>query len=133
MAQSVKQLTLDLGSGLDLTVCGIEPCTEFCTECGACLGFSLSLSLCSPQLTLSCRKLSYPTSLKAGPGGVDGLGLQGGPPTVKLLVLLLLCNLALIKVAGELSVGELPSTGPLRKEPLGKEIRFHKEIVWPCI
>ena len=29
---------------------------------------------------------------------VDGSGLHGGPPTVKLLVLLLLCNLALIKV-----------------------------------
>ena len=64
---------------------------------------------------------------------VDGSGLQGSPPTVKLLVLPLLCNLALIKVPGELSVGELPSTGPLGKEPLGKEIRFRKEIVRPYI
>ena len=52
---------------------------------------------------------------------VDGSGLQGGQPTVKLLVLPLLCNLALIKVPGELSVGELTSTGPLGKELLGKE------------
>ena len=51
---------------------------------------------------------------------VDGSGLQGGSPTVKLLVLPLLCNLALIKVPGELSVGELPSAGPLGKEPLGE-------------
>ena len=64
---------------------------------------------------------------------VDRSGLQGGAPTVKLLVLPILCNLALIKVPGGLSVGELPSTDPLGKEPLGKEIRFRKEIVWPYI
>ena len=52
---------------------------------------------------------------------VDGSGLQGSPPTVKLLVLLLLCNLALIKVPGELSVGELPWTAPWEKNYWGKK------------
>ena len=52
---------------------------------------------------------------------VDASGLQGSPTTVKLLVLPLLCSLALIKVPGELSVEELPLTGPRGKEPLGKE------------
>ena len=56
----------------------------------------------------------------AGPGG-GRIGTVGHPPTAKLLIFPLLCNLALIKVPGELSVGELPSTGPLGKEPLGKE------------
>ena len=47
---------------------------------------------------------------------------------MKPLVLLLLGNLAL-KLPGVLSVGELPSTDPLGKEPLGKKIRFHKNCV----
>ena len=72
----------------------------------------------------------------------DGSGLQGGPLTVKLLVLLLLCNVALalvrsaplpMKVPGDLLVGELPTTGPLGKEPLGKERRFCREIRRPYI
>ena len=46
---------------------------------------------------------------------------------MKLLLLLLLGNLAL-KLPGVLSVGELASTGPLGKEPLGKKIRFHKKL-----
>ena len=50
---------------------------------------------------------------------VDGSGLQGGPQSVKLLVLPLLGNSAL-KLPGVLSVGELPSTGPLGKEPSGE-------------
>ena len=73
---------------------------------------------------------------------MDGLGLHGGPLKVKLLVLLLLCNVALalvgaatlpMKVPGDLSVGELPTTGPPGKEPLGKEIRFRREIMRPYI
>ena len=51
MAQSVKCPTLDFGSGHDLTVRGMEPRVE---QCGTCLGFSLSLSLCpSPAHALS--------------------------------------------------------------------------------
>ena len=55
---------------------------------------------------------------------------------MKLLGLLLLCNLALalvraaplpVKAPGDLSVGELPTTGPLGKEPLGKERRFARK------
>ena len=73
---------------------------------------------------------------------VDGSGPQGGPPTVKLLILLLFCNVALalvraaplpMKVAGDLSVGELPTTSPLGKEPLGKEVRVCRKIMWPYI
>ena len=49
MAQSVKRLTLDTGSGHNLTVCGIEP--------HAVLGSSVSLSLCpSPTRTQSLSK-----------------------------------------------------------------------------
>ena len=86
------------------------------------------------------------TQLSNQPDGraqaVDGLGLHGSPLKVKLLVLLLLCNLALalvkaaplpMKVPGDLSVGELPTTGPPGKEPLGKEIRFRREIMQPYI
>ena len=43
MAQSVKHLTLDFGSGPDLTVLGESP--AFGSMHGAWLGFSLSLSL----------------------------------------------------------------------------------------
>ena len=68
---------------------------------------------------------------------VDGSGLHGGPPKVKLLVLLLLCNLALalvgaaplpMKVPEEFSVGELPMTGSPGMEPSGKERRVRREI-----
>ena len=31
MAQTVKRLTLDSGSGPDLMVCGFEPCVGLCT------------------------------------------------------------------------------------------------------
>ena len=45
VAQLVKCLTLDLGSGHDLTVCELKPHIGLCTdssEPGACFGFSLS-------------------------------------------------------------------------------------------
>ena len=54
VAQSVKHLTLDRGSGPDLTVRGIEPRIRLCTdnsEPGACFGFCVSLSLSSPPPT----------------------------------------------------------------------------------
>ena len=47
VAQLVKHVTLDFGSGHDLMVCGIEPSLWLCSECGACLGFSLP-TLCAP-------------------------------------------------------------------------------------
>ena len=59
---------------------------------------------------------------------VEGLVTARRPPTVKLLVLPLVGNLALIKVLGVLSVGELPSAGPLGKEPLGKKIRLGEKL-----
>ena len=45
-AQSVRQPTLDFDSGHDLTVCGIEPCLELCTDNTEPAWDSLSLSLC---------------------------------------------------------------------------------------
>ena len=45
MAQSVKGLTLDFGSGHDLTVGEFEPHIGLHAECGTCLGFSLSLRI----------------------------------------------------------------------------------------
>ena len=44
-AQSVKCLTLDLGSGHDLTVCEIEPCVRFCADSMEPAWNSLSLFL----------------------------------------------------------------------------------------
>ena len=48
MAQSVKHLTLDFGSGHDLTVPEIEPCIRLCADSSepAWDSLSLSLSLC---------------------------------------------------------------------------------------
>ena len=53
VAQSVKHQNLDFSSGHDLTIHGFEP--HIC-QCGAFLGFSLSLSLCpSPARSLSLK------------------------------------------------------------------------------
>ena len=59
VAQSVKRLTLDFGSGHDLTVRGFKPCMGLCADSAeACLGFSLSLSLCSsPTHSLSLSQI----------------------------------------------------------------------------
>ena len=54
MAQSVKGLTLDFGSGHDLTVCGIEPCIRFCAESAEPASDSLSPSLSEPPLHGVC-------------------------------------------------------------------------------
>ena len=47
VAQSVGCLTLDFGSGHDLTVCAFESHISLCTQC---LGFFLSLSLSAPPV-----------------------------------------------------------------------------------
>ena len=78
---------------------------------------------------------------------VDGSGLHGGPPKVKLLVLLLLCNLALalvraaplpMKVPGDLSVGiahDRPpgrrTTGERHKIPQGSQAALHPALATP--
>ena len=49
MAQSVKCLTLDFGSGHDVTVHEFEPCIGFCTDGVDLLGL-LSLLLSAPPL-----------------------------------------------------------------------------------
>ena len=54
VAQLGKCLTLDSGSGHDLTVGGTKPCVGLWAERGACLGFSLSL--CSHAEALSQNK-----------------------------------------------------------------------------
>ena len=48
MAQSVKHPTLDLGSGHDLTVHGIEPRVELCADSMDLAWDSLSASLSLP-------------------------------------------------------------------------------------
>ena len=56
MAQLVKHLTLDFDSGHDVMVYGTELHIGLCIEWGACLGFSLSLSLCPfPTLSFSLK------------------------------------------------------------------------------
>ena len=57
---SVKRLTLDFGSGHDLTVYEFEPHVGLyadSSEPGVCLGFCVSLSRCPPPLIL-CLSLS---------------------------------------------------------------------------
>ena len=62
-----------------------------------------------------------------GPGCGRIGDCRAAQPTGKLLVLLSLGDLAL-KLPGVLSVGDLPSAGPLGKEPLGKKIRFQEKL-----
>ena len=60
VAQSVKQSTLDLGSGCDVTVCEIASCIRlYGGWCGVCLGFYPFLSHCPslpPSLSLKINK-----------------------------------------------------------------------------
>ena len=58
VAQSVKHLTLDSGSGHDLTVCEFEPHIRLCVDSTEPTGDFLSLSLSAPP------RLSLPLSLK---------------------------------------------------------------------
>ena len=66
-------------------------------------------SLTSKYIT--CWKPSYP-SLNDGAQAVDGMVTAGGPMTVKLLVLLLLGNLALLKYLGYCLLGNCPRQAP---------------------
>ena len=50
VAQSVKRLTLDLGSGHDLTVREFEPRVGLCADSAEPAWDSLSLSLCPSSL-----------------------------------------------------------------------------------
>ena len=64
VAQLVKSLTLDLGSGHDLTdpwVRALHGAVH--SQCGACLGFSLSLSLSLPCLCPLLLSLNVSLSL----------------------------------------------------------------------
>ena len=63
MPQSVKRPTLDLGSGHELTVGGIEPRIGLCTCLGFSLPISISLSLCPSPTAARARSLSQ-TNLK---------------------------------------------------------------------
>ena len=49
VAESVKRLTLDLGSGHDLIVCEFEPRIGFCAD-----GMEPAWDSVSPSLCLSC-------------------------------------------------------------------------------
>ena len=57
VAQLVKHLSLDFGSGHDPVVCEMEPHNRLCADSvdGAYLGFSLPLTLCpSPTHAHAC-------------------------------------------------------------------------------
>ena len=54
VAQSVKRLILDFGSGHDLMVRGSKPCVGLCADSGEPALGSVSLPL--PQLTFSLSK-----------------------------------------------------------------------------
>ena len=57
MAQSLKQPTLDFGSGHDPAVREIKPCADSVEPPWDSISLSLSLSLCpSPTLSLSLSK-----------------------------------------------------------------------------
>ena len=58
MAQSVKHLTLDFGSGQDLEVHGFEPHVRLCAESMKPGWDSLSLSLSAPPLLVHACALS---------------------------------------------------------------------------
>ena len=61
MAQLIKCLTLDLGSGQDLTVRGFEPHVGLCadsSEPGTRFGFCVSFSLSAPPPVVLCLSLS---------------------------------------------------------------------------
>ena len=60
MAQSVKRLTLDLGSGHNLTVGEVEPRIGLCTDREEPAWDSLSLSLSAPLLLVRTHALSLP-------------------------------------------------------------------------
>ena len=65
MAQSVKHLTLDLGSGHDLMVCGIKPHVGLCTDGSEPVAIlSLPLSLFAPSWLPLSLSLSLSLSLK---------------------------------------------------------------------
>ena len=53
VVQSVKQLTLDLGSDHDLAVHGIEPCIRLCTDSVEMISLSTLLLCCSPTRACS--------------------------------------------------------------------------------
>ena len=58
MAQSVKHLTLDLGSGHDLTVCEFEPRVWLCADCEETAWNSFPPSFSVLTLTLLICSLS---------------------------------------------------------------------------
>ena len=57
MAQSVKSLTLDAGSGHNLRVHGIKPCVGLCADSAKPAWDSLSLSLSAPCLLTHTHSL----------------------------------------------------------------------------
>ena len=58
VAQSVEHLTLDFGSGHDLTVGGIEHCNRLCANSAQPAWDSLSLPLSAPPLLALSLKIS---------------------------------------------------------------------------
>ena len=75
MAQSVKYLTLDLGSGNDLTVCGFEPCVGLSLTVLSLLEIhslplSLPLPCLCPFLSLKINPKKNQKIKKTGKNGI---------------------------------------------------------------
>ena len=67
VAQVVEYLTLDFGSGHDLTVCGIEPCVRLCADGSEPAWDFLFLSLSLRVCVCVCVSVSLSLSLSALP------------------------------------------------------------------
>ena len=64
VAQSVKRQALGFGSGLDLTVCEIEPCIGLCADSVEPARDSLCPSLSAPPLLSVSQKINRPKKKK---------------------------------------------------------------------
>ena len=70
MAQSVKHLTLDLGSGHDLMGCGIKPHIRLCTRGGVCLRLSPPTPLPTHERSFSLSQMFKKNSIALSIGMV---------------------------------------------------------------
>ena len=85
MAQSVKRLTLHLSLGHNLIICGFKPHIGLCVDSGGCLGFSLSLSLCSSPVRAHTHSLRINFKKKEKksrslPHQATAISARGSPP-----------------------------------------------------
>ena len=85
MTQSVKPLTLDFGSGHDLTVCEMEPALGSMLTVRSLLGIlSLPLSLFHPHLHVHMLSLSQKNFFKKNYKKIKFLVLSSQPDNLPL-------------------------------------------------